>query len=176
MTAAATASPAASQSGRATLPRLALAGLAGGAVDFAYASAMALAAGRPVTRPWRTVASGWIGGPAARDGGPATVLLGVGTHFGIALAMAAVYLLAAQRLPALARRPLAGGAAYGLVLYTVMYLGVLPLRWPGAFPRWSGARSVLDVLAHLGVGLAIAFVASRSARAINPKPAPATAA
>lgn len=159
MTAAA-ASPAASRPGRGALPQTMIAGLAGGAVDFLYASGMALAAGQPAVRPWRGVASGWIGAPAAREGGAAAVLLGVATHFGIALAMAAVYVLAARRLPGLTARPMIAGALYGLVLYVIMYLVVLPLRWPGAFPNWQGAKSGLDILAHVGVGLAIAWTAS----------------
>ncbi|WP_156467390.1 MULTISPECIES: hypothetical protein [unclassified Phenylobacterium] len=165
MTAAA-ASPAASLPGRSALSQTMIAGLAGGAVDFVYASGMALAAGQPAMRPWQAVASGWIGAPAARDGGMAAVLLGVATHFGIALAMAAVFVLAAPRLPRLVAQPLVAGVLYGLVLYAVMYLIVLPLRWPGPFPSWQGGRSLLDILAHIAVGLAIAWtVSSRKARA-----------
>ncbi|WP_293389164.1 hypothetical protein [Phenylobacterium sp. RIFCSPHIGHO2_01_FULL_69_31] len=165
MTAAA-ASPAASPPGRGTLSQTMIAGLAGGAVDLLYASGMSVASGQPAARPWQAVASGWIGGPAARDGGMAAVLLGVATHFGIALAMAAVYVLAARRVPALTARPMIAGALYGLMLYGVMYLVVLPLRWPGAFPSWQGAKSGLDILAHVAVGLVIAWtVSSRKARA-----------
>lgn len=163
---AATASPVASPPGRTILSRTMAAGLAGGAVDLLYASGMALSAGQPAVRPWQAVASGWIGAPAAREGGMAAVLLGVATHFGIALAMAGVYVLAARRLPALTARPMIAGAIYGLMLYGVMYLVVLPLRWPGAFPSWQGVKSGLDILAHVGVGLAIAWAASpRKARA-----------
>lgn len=165
MTAAA-ASPAASPPGRGTLSQTLIAGLAGGAVDLLYASGMSVAAGQSAVRPWQAVASGWIGGPAARDGGAAAVLLGVATHFGIALAMAAVFVLAARRLPVLTARPMIAGGLYGLMLYSVMYLVVLPLRWPGAFPSWQGAKSGLDILAHVAVGLAIAWtVSSRKARA-----------
>ena len=165
MTAAA-ASPVASLPRRGALSQTMIAGLAGGAVDFVYASGMALSAGQPAMRPWQAVASGWIGAPAAREGGMAAVLLGVATHFGIALAMAAVFVLAARRLPGLTARPMVAGALYGLVLYAVMYLVVLPLRWPGAFPSWQGGRSLLDILAHVGVGLAIAWtISARKARA-----------
>lgn len=50
-------------------------------------------------------------------------------------------------------------AVYGLGLYGVMYLLVLPLRWPGIFPRWDGLFSATDVAAHMAVALAIATVA-----------------
>jgi hypothetical protein len=38
---------------------------------------------------------------------------------------------------------------------------VLPLRWPGIFPRWDGLFSATDIATHVGVALAIAAVARR---------------
>lgn len=154
----AAASSNASQPRRGALSRLLAAGLAGGAVDFVYASGMALSRGNPPTRPWRMVASGWIGRDAAEGALP--VALGVVTHFGIALCMAAAYIHLARRAPLVAARPWATAPAYGLVLYAVMYLGVLPLRF-GSPWQWRGALSVLDILAHIGVALAIVAVATR---------------
>lgn len=154
----AAASSGASQPLRATMLRIVTAGLAGGAVDFIYASSMAASRGRPVTRPWRMVASGWLGSAAGE--GTAPIILGVVTHFGIAIAMAAAYILVAQRVAVVTNRPWATAPVYGLILYAVMYLGVLPLRF-GAPWRWSGALSVFDILAHVGVALAIVAVAAR---------------
>jgi hypothetical protein len=170
MTAAA-ASPAASQPGRDTLSRIVAAGLAGGAVDLVYASTMALANGNPITRPWQAVASGWIGREAGQ-GGAGVVALGLATHFGIATCMAAAYVLLARRIPIVVARPYATALIYGLILYVVMYLGVLPLRF-GVFPKSVDGKMALDVLAHVGVALAIAWAVARPARAINPKPASA---
>lgn len=154
----AAAPPSVSQPLRGALSRILTAGLAGGAVDFVYASAMAASRGRPVTRPWRSVASGWIG-PDAREGmGP--VALGIVTHFGIAICMAAAYILWARRVPVVAQRPWATAPVYGLILYAIMYLGVVPLRF-GSPWRWQGGLSVLDILAHVGVALAIVAVAVR---------------
>ena len=141
------------------LQRVLLAGFAGGAVDFIYASGLAILRGRGFERPWQTVASGWIG-KAAAEGGWASVALGIVTHFGIATAMALAYVLAAGRLPLLTRRPLLCGALYGLVLYAVMYGIVLPTRFGRAY-SWNGMISVGDILAHVGVGLAIAVVTAR---------------
>lgn len=149
---------------RGRLRPVVLAGLAGGAVDFLYASGLALVRGRSVLGPWQGVASGWIG-KAARDGGLAAAALGVVTHFAIAICMAAVFALLAGRLPRLYERPLAAGAVYGLGLYGVMYGLVLPLRFPAAFPRWDGIVSLADIASHVGVGLAVATVLSRFARA-----------
>lgn len=144
---------------------IAAAALAGGLVDLVYASAVGALDGRGVLKVWQGVASGWVG-RAAGDHGWASAALGIATHFGIATAMAGTYAVAAARLPILRRRPLACGAVYGLGLYGVMYGLVLPLRWPGAFPKWEGARSAADMAAHVGVGLAIAWAVSRTA----PKP------
>lgn len=148
-----------SQPLRDTALRVLTAGLAGGAVDFVYASGMALSRGRPWTRPWDMVASGWIG-RAAFEGGPMVTGLGVLTHFGIATAMAAAYIHVARRIPAVVVRPWATAPIYGLILYTVMYLGVLPLRF-GAPWTWNGVPSVLDIAAHVAVALAIVAVVAR---------------
>jgi len=161
MTAATASAPPGSPT-RARLASVAMAGLAGAAVDFAYATTVGLIDGRGPVKVWQGVASGWLG-KAARDGGLASAGLGLVTHLGIAGCMAGAYALAASRLPILFRRPLTMGALYGLVLYVVMYRVVLPLRWPAVFPRWDAAKSLLDVVAHVGVGLAIAFVLSRRA-------------
>lgn len=154
----------ASPAGQGSIRAVVLAGLAGGGVDFVYACAVALVHGRSLLRPWQGVASGWIG-KAAGEGGLATAALGVVTHFAIATCMAAAFALVASRLRQLYARPLAAGAVYGLVLYGVMYGLVLPLRFPARFPRWDGVQSLTDIAAHVGVGLAIAAVLSRSARA-----------
>lgn len=158
MTAAA-ASSSISQPLRDTLLRTVTAGLAGGAVDFAYACTMALSRGRPWTRPWDMVASGWIG-KAAGEGGPMVTGLGIVTHFGIAIAMAAAYIHLARRIPAVVARPWATAPIYGLILYGVMYLGVLPLRFGNPW-KFNGVLSVLDIAAHIGVALAIVAVVAR---------------
>ncbi|HEV2530824.1 hypothetical protein [Phenylobacterium sp.] len=140
-----------------------LAGLAGGVVDFVYASVMfGLMRGKPIYKVWQGVAGGWLG-KAAADGGYASAALGVVTHFAIALCMAGAYFLAATRLTALYRRPLLCGAVYGVALYAFMYGVVLPLRF-GAPYGWHGLSSLGDLASHVGVGLAIAWVLSRQAR------------
>lgn len=137
-----------------------LAGLAGASVDGLYASLSGLVRGVPVMRVWQSVAGGWLG-PAAKEGGMATAALGLATHVGVAMLMAAFYLLVFTRLDLVRRHRWPAALAYGLGLYTVMYLGVLPLRWPAIFPRWDGAYSVADIFAHVGVALAIVWVGWR---------------
>lgn len=146
--------------GFAPLPLILKAGLLGGLVDFVYACGFALANGKPATRPWQSVASGWLGKPSF-DMGWASVALGVVTHFAIATTMALVFALAASRLAVLTRRPVLSGLVYGLILYVVMYGGVLPARFGATFPNWQGIKTVADIAAHLGVGVVIALVLAR---------------
>lgn len=112
----------------------------------------------PILIP-QSIASGLLGG-AAYEGGVATAALGVGLHFLIAFAIVTTYLVASRRFPALARRPLLFGPLYGLAVYAVMNLVVVPLSaavvgsktWPVV---------VNGVLIHLlGVGLPSALFAS----------------
>lgn len=157
------APPAPSQPARDALSRTLTAGLAGGAVDLVYASGMGLLNSGSAARPWQVVASGWIG-PAAREAGAWSVALGLVTHFGIAVCMAAAYALAARRWPDLYRRWWLYAPVYGVILYGVMYRIVLPLRWPGA-GAWQGVGSLLDIAAHIGLALAAAYALGRAARA-----------
>jgi hypothetical protein len=157
-----TAASAVAPLGRDRIRPVVVAGLVGGAVDVVYASLVQVVLGRPIARAWQGVASGWLGGEAM-NGGAATVALGLVTHFGIAISMAAAFALVARRLRLLYRRPLLAGVIYGCALYVVMYRIVLPLRFPSIFPRWDGVRSITDILAHIGVALGIAWVLSRSA-------------
>lgn len=150
--------------GRSLITRIILAGLAGGAVDGVYASCVGLIHGRTVVKVWQGVAGGWLGKEAGQ-GGLATAALGLATHFGIAICMAATFALVASRVRLLYQRPLIAGAGYGLGLYVVMYRIVLPLRWPAIFPKWDGVQSFTDIASHMGVGLAIAWVLSTAARA-----------
>lgn len=159
------AAPSASPSNRPSLPaggvlpRLLIAGLAGGAVDFVYASILGVISGRGVVRVWQGVASGWLGKAAAHDG-MASFALGIATHFGISTCMAGAYALVAARLPVLYRRWALAAPLYGVLLYLIMYRIVLPLRFPGA-GGWQGMSSVGDVASHVGVAVAAVFVLSR---------------
>jgi hypothetical protein len=139
------------------------AGLAGGLVDFVYASVMfGLAKGKGIDKVWQGVAAGWLG-KAASSGGWGSAALGMATHFGIAVCMALVYALAATRLKGLYQRPVILGALYGVGLYAFMYGVVLPARFGNPY-HWHGAASAGDLASHVGVGLVIALVLSRMLR------------
>ena len=111
------------------------------------------------------IASGLLG-PQAREGGAATAGLGVLLHFTIAAGVVGVYFLAGRRLPVLVRRPWICGPLYGLGVYLVMQLVVLPLSAAavGGIPRaWPVLLNGLLIHA-LGVGLPSALWARAALR------------
>jgi len=113
-----------------------------------------------------SIASGFIGRDAARAGGLSTAILGMFTHFFVATCIVTVYVLASRLLPALRKRWVACGLAFGVAAYFVMTFVVVPLSHAG-----SGAISFAlppvpimtnGILIHmLGVGLPAAFFSSR---------------
>ena len=137
-----------------------LAGLAAGMVDAVYFSAGALMKGSTPVRVLQSIASFWLGKPSFGGGG-ASAMLGLITHFGLATLMAAGFVLLRPILPWLRGPALQAGIIWGALLYLLMYLVVLPLRWPSLYPRWDGWTSALDISVHLAVGIAIAVIAGR---------------
>jgi hypothetical protein len=138
-------------------------GLVAGALDIFYAWAFwAIKAGASATRIFQSVATGVLG-KAAFEGGAATAALGLTLHMLIAVAMSFAYYLVATRVPALVRRPLAFGAAYGAFLFAFMRFAVVPLSAAGKAgagdPLWIG----LTIVAHMVlVGIPIALFARRA--------------
>jgi hypothetical protein len=110
----------------------------------------------------QSIASGVLG-RAAYQGGLRTAALGLLLHFVIAGGVVATYLLATRLIPALNRRPWLYGLLYGVVVYAVMNLVVVPLSAAalGSGPTPLVVR-VNGVLIHMfGVGLPAALVAAR---------------
>lgn len=139
-----------------------LATLIAGALDIAFAAGLTLYHGRPVAGMLRFVASGPV--PPATEWGAMGAALGLVVHFALMAVMAAAYMLAAARMPALAARPVPWGIAYGLATYAVMNLIVVPLRFPAAFPP-SPVSVGTQLFAHIAlVGLPIALIAARHFR------------
>lgn len=140
-----------------------VAGLVAGALDILYAIAYwALAHDVPAARILQSVASGLLG-KSSFDGGAATAALGLALHFAMTLAMAAAYFAAARRMPALRQRPLAAGAAYGVLIYVVMNFVVVPLSAAVAGAPGNNLWTWLSVAMHaLLVGIPIALCARRA--------------
>lgn len=78
----------------------------------------------------QSIARGLIGG-GAYHGGLATAALGLFLHFFIAFIIVAVYYTLSTRIPLLARHPVIGGTLYGIAVYCVMTLVVVPVSAAG---------------------------------------------
>jgi hypothetical protein len=126
-----------------------------------------LAAGATPFRILQSIARGWFGSATFQMGWRSAVI-GLASHFFIATAAAAVFVLATRVLAAhgvhvLTRRWLLCGLAYGLVVFGVMYFVVMPLSpvgWPKLPFGW--ATWVTGPIGHpLLVGLPIAWAAKK---------------
>ena len=113
----------------------------------------------------QSIAAGLLG-RASFNGGWRTAALGLALHFFIAFVVVLVFMLAARRVRALARAPIAFGLLYGLAVYLVMNLVVVPASAAGGTRTWPAWPVVLNgVLIHMfGVGLPAAL-AARAAQA-----------
>lgn len=110
---------------------------------------------------YQFVASGLLG-PSAFSGGWSAALLGLVVHFAIAVAAAAVFTLASVRVPALRRHAVASGAGFGVAVWAVMNLVVIPLSRIPASP-FSLPLLLNGILGHaLLVGIPIALIARHS--------------
>ncbi len=108
------------------------------------------------------IASG-LTGRWAFSAGVASVVLGVGIHYSIALIWTAVYYGASRWWGVLARKPVVCGLVYGAVVYLIMNFVVLPLtRVPHARAAMTLASRISGVLALLlCIGLTIALLVRR---------------
>ncbi|MGB7136320.1 MAG: hypothetical protein WBD46_13590 [Acidobacteriaceae bacterium] len=116
-------------------------------------------------RIFQYIASG-LTGPWAFHAGMASVALGVGMHYSIALFWTEVYRAASGRWGVLVRRPVVCGLVYGGVVYLAMNFVVLPLtRVPHSTAAASVASRVSGVLALLFcVGVTVAVLTARAKR------------
>ena len=146
------------------LRSVAIATLVAGALDILSAFVFAGMAGMTPGAVLTYVASGPFG-DAVRTGGAPWAAAGLAVHFAIMACMATAYFMAARRIEALVRHPVAAGLAYGFLLWLIMYWVVKPLRWPEA-PLPSTAWGIGNALfSHcLLVGLPIALIAARHFR------------
>lgn len=106
----------------------------------------------------RGIAAGLLGRQSFMNPNPLLWILGVLLHFFIAFSAATIYCLASRRLPFLRDRWLVCGIFYGIAIFLVMNLIVLPLcalHAVGPYPL----RSLLQgLLVHMiFIGLPIAF-------------------
>ena len=111
-------------------------------------------------RVWQGVASGLLGERAFREGwvsGGFGLLL----HALIAFSVAAVFVEACLQFPFLARAYWISGPLYGVIVFLVMNLAVVPLSLRPARPASSPVIFVQLIIHVLFVGMPIAMAANR---------------
>lgn len=134
--------------------------LVAGSLDIAAAMLITASRGGEVQRMLRGVASGPF--PPAIHWGIVGAGLGLLVHFALIALMAAVFVLAADRVAALKRWPVSAGVVYGIATWAVMNLLVLPLRWPAIFPQFDAVNVFTQLACHIFlVGIPAALLARR---------------
>src|SRR3954465_3027162 len=127
---------------------IAITGAIVGAMDITSAIIITISRGSTVTRLMQFIASGLLG-PSAFQGGPGTVALGLALHFMIAFSLVAVFYAASRSLAFLRRQAVVSGLVYGLIVFGVMNLIVLPLS--AATPRHSLTGDLIQIGIHMFV-------------------------
>src|SRR5438552_304158 len=113
--------------GQSVSRRIAAATLVAGTLDILSAAVYTWIAGGTAAGMLRSVAGAvW---PAAKQTGLAGSAAGLALHFAIMAVMAAFFVIAADRVPVLKARWVIARIAYGIGLWAVMNLVVLPLRF-----------------------------------------------
>ena len=134
------------------------AALVAGALDITAAILLNLRVGPLIVL--QSVAGGWLG-REAYSGGWTTGLLGLASHFGIMLVIAALYMVLASRNPVLRRQWIAAGVVWGVAVWVVMALVVVPMS-ASTLPIPDTMHIVQGLIVHiLMVGVPMAWIARR---------------
>jgi hypothetical protein len=112
-----------------------------------------------VTMGWqvpRVVAAALLGTWAIKSNSAWVWVLGVALHFVVAFGAAAVYCLASRRLPLLKEHFAVSGMFFGIAVFLVMYLVVMPLSALHYMGPYTHRTLVQGILVHmLLIGLPI---------------------
>ncbi len=106
------------------------------------------------------IASGLLGARAF-DGGAGTALLGLALHYLIALIWTLVLLVAFHTLGALRRHLVPTGIAFGVIVWFVMNLVVLPVSNVRQAPFQLRAAAVAALILVVCIGLPLSLVLGR---------------
>jgi hypothetical protein len=118
-------------------------------------------------RIFQSIAAGLLG-RASFSGGWRTAALGVLLHFLIAFVIVLTFVLASRQLSWLRRQPIVSGLIYGVAVYLVMNLIVLPLSAVGR-PTFVVPVVINGLLIHMfGVGLPSSLFARAADDAQHP--------
>lgn len=127
---------------------IAITSLIVGTMDIASAIIITLLRGGTIMRLMQFIASGLLGKEAFQGGLPIAVL-GLALHFVIAFGLVTVFYFASRKLAFLRQHPGPAGIIYGLVVFAVMNLIVLPLS--AAAPRHSVSGDLVQIAIHMFV-------------------------
>ncbi len=160
------------QSKHPVLTAILLGGLIGGTIDIGSAS---LISGFSPVVIMHAIASGLLG-KGSFTGGAATAVVGVLLQWGMAILIAAIYMLATARMPAMRKRWIPTGIVAGVIIYFVMTYLVVPLSAAPFRPEFSIqgfvssfklAGFLENLLAMILFGLIIGFFAKDAGTAKN---------
>ena len=140
-----------------TLTAILTGGLVAGTVDIFAASLISLLSPLLIMR---FIAAGLLGREVIQGGLDISVI-GLLLQWLMGIIIAAIYVLAARRLPWMQRDWRVTGLAYGVVVYFVMSYVVLPLSALHRVPPFEWKGFILNMCAMLLFGLIIAFFARR---------------
>ena len=116
----------------------------------------------PFILVWQFIASGALGMPAF-EGGMGTAWLGLFFHSIISFAIAAVFILAADRIPVLRRNLIIGSLLYGFGVFIVMNMIVTPLSATPPLPAPTLPWLIEAVLEHVLItGLTLGLIVKRN--------------
>ena len=117
-------------------------------MDIISAFILALWRGSTATGLLQFIASGLLGRDAFQ-GGTATALLGLALHFLIAFTVVIAFYAASRNVGFVRQHAVSSGMIYGLAVYAVMNLVVLPLS--AARPRHSMIGDLIQIGIHMFV-------------------------
>lgn len=139
--------------GESVSRRIVGATLVAGTLDIASACVYTLMAGGKIPGMLRFIAGAIM--PGAKEAGLGGAAAGLALHFAIMAVMAALFVLAADRIPVLKARWVIAGIAYGIALWAVMNLVVLPLRFgPHPFKPLGLAEQFFSHIVLVGLPIA----------------------
>jgi uncharacterized membrane protein YagU involved in acid resistance len=134
------------------------AGLLAGTVDIGAACTINRIGPVPILR---FIASGLLGTPLAHEAWVSW--LGLVLQWIMAIIIAAIFVFAAAKIPALLRRWIAAGIAYGIAVYFVMTFVVVPLSRAKS-GHVTMTSFIENLLAMILFGLIVAHMAKRGAK------------
>jgi uncharacterized membrane protein YagU involved in acid resistance len=115
---------------------------------------------QPPTRMFQFIASGVLG-KSAFTGGMGTAVLGVLFHFMLAYIFTIIFYFIYPRLHLRSKNKIVTGLAYGVVVWCIMNLVILPLSSAPALPFQTKGVIIGMLIIMFCVGLPIALFAHR---------------